>query len=191
MKPLTPERQKMVIEYLAVYNPVAHLRKAYPGTVNLATKFRCIRDDLYALCLLGVVIAASRWEPNRGRTFKSYIALWMRGIVSSTADKLRTDSRRARVVCGDWIGRDGASYFDMIVAEKKKDDSQKELVEIALACLSHNDRLEVKSRFGIGGYEEKTAEERGAAKGITRTGQSARDQKIIDQIRRRFAEKES
>jgi RNA polymerase sigma factor (sigma-70 family) len=83
---LTEDGQSLLVKFLEEHGQRAYeaFRKVYPKTNQNCVELGYTDDDINAACLLGMVTAMTRFDPERNVLFKTYAIICMRAAVQSS-----------------------------------------------------------------------------------------------------------
>lgn len=89
------EQHRLIAEYLTTYpKPVAMLLGIYPRRCHLARKFGLENEELEAIAMEAVVVAASQFSEEKGASFSTYVGVKMGGCLSKAISRDQRDDER-------------------------------------------------------------------------------------------------
>lgn len=181
MPALTADQQRLVEEYLRQWSVAAIMRSRYRTMWRAANAAGHDPEDLAAYGTLGVVRAASRFDPTRGVAFSTYASHSIRAELSRLIAASRRDKRSPEGKVLTNLEVRGETIFNAIPGQEPGDgqDRKERLREAAAEALAlaENDRdlMVLKAHYGVGGEIKRTDQEIGEL--IERTKQR------VEQIR--------
>lgn len=194
---LTQEGVRLVEGYLREHpDPIRLLWAVSPRVVAAARAVLRDEDSLRQMAMLGVVVAATKFDPAQGKAFATVACYWMGSEFSRVLSKSRFAGRGAAVVrSGDmelWSGPDGdpLTLFDT-VGQTREPDAEGEsvrreelaLLGAALDRVGGRDRWIVGTAFGLDG-ESATKTGLGRAMGTTRQNAIHHKAAAVSRLRR-------
>ncbi len=132
-------------------------------------------EDLIQEGNLGLIVAAERFDPERGCQFSTYAVWWIRDYVSrATRDVTMNGGQLLSLHLP--MGEDGDSTLvDFIPDENAvspceltEKNELKALVTEMVSCLKPRERRVIELRFGLNGTHEHSLEETGEILGISK-----------------------
>lgn len=149
---LTREGRELVETLLAACDgaPVRLFNSSFPMLSKIAHRDHG-QDEVAQACLFGVLMAAQRYEPDRGAAFATYVVPWLR----ATVQKLLYPWKRVgsdRVI--SLFAEDAETEMTVIEGIGEHDAPPREDVSRYLAGLDFRRRLVVEMRFGLNGQPE-------------------------------------
>lgn len=177
--PLTPAQQDLVTAYLAEYDPVRGVRARHPSLYRACRASGMGDDDIHQVAALGLMRAASGFDPAGGNRFVTYASWWVRGYLSH-AVRRAVAQRPAGVVSGDQVFPGSESGEDLWAAlglagdagaDPAEDDRRAVLrarVAAVLRALTRRERQALTLRYGLDGGGPRILEAVAARMGVTR-----------------------
>ena len=103
-------------------------------------------DDLVQEGMLGLLIAAQKFDPTRGVKFSTYATWWVRQRIGRCADKHIKDTHQSL----DQQDDSGRRKVDLLTYEPKPQTSPKAMKQLAMVMLSMHprERRVLKQRLG-------------------------------------------
>lgn len=179
----------LVAAFLRRYpDPLALLRRVFPGCVRQAAVLGLTVDDIRSACFEGVVRAAGRYDPAKG-DFATFAPWVMRQVVDEDVYRPQRDIDRR----GGESGGRVVSLADEAAAgvrdHRESDTAAVERDELAAAAvaavdgMSDADRELIRTVFGLGGVEVKSVRRLAAERGIPPTTMRQRVAQVVGRLR--------
>ena len=151
-------------------------------------------EDLIQEGNLGLIVAAERFDTERGFRFSTYAVWWIRGYTSRAARDMEMNGRE--VLSLDMpVGEDGdKNLLDIIPDENTvspcelaEKNELKQLVAEMVSCLRPRERRVIELCFGLNGTSEHSLKEIGEILGISKERVRQIEVKALGRLRKLVA----
>lgn len=148
-------------------------------------------EDLIQEGNLGLIVAAERFDPERGWQFSTYAVWWIRDYVGRATRDVTMNGGQLQSLDLP-VGEDGDSTLvDFIPDENAvspcelaEENELKELVTEMVSCLKPRERRVIELRFGLNGTHEHSLEETGETLGISKERVRQIEVKALGRLRK-------
>lgn len=170
---LTVEGQRLVTEFMRQYSPPIRLYiHTHGNQYSALRKSGASDDEINEACVLGVVEAATKFDPARGLTFSSYAEYWMWAKCARVLDDLQKCYASGVYVtsihdAGEF-DYDPPDHRGESVEDREERQQAKRTVERLMGYVHPSKRPIFASLFGLDGTGRKNLQEVADQFGISR-----------------------